>query len=130
MDQAFIDAGERASHELRRFLRIFSALATIGPLLGLLGTVFGIIQAFNDIATAEAMGRMEMLSRSISEALLTTASGLAVAIPSVVLGMYFGSCVDRLLIRLDNLGQAVGDLISSEALQERAATKSTKKKAA
>ncbi len=123
MEQALIDAGERASHELRRFLRIFSALATIGPLLGLLGTVLGIIQAFQDISGTEAMGRMEMLSRSISEALFTTASGLAVAIPAVVLSLYFSSCVDRLLIRLDALGQDVVEAISSEALSARSSSK-------
>lgn len=120
MEQALIDAGERASHELRRFLRVFNGLATIGPLLGLLGTVFGIIQAFREIAGAEAMGRMELLSRSISEALFTTAMGLAVAIPAVALYMYFSGCVDRLLIRLDALGQKVVEAISLEALQEKA----------
>jgi biopolymer transport protein ExbB len=123
MEQALIDAGERASHELRRFLRVFSALATVGPLLGLLGTVLGIIQAFQDISGAEAMGRMEMLSRSISEALFTTASGLAVAIPAVILSLYFSSCVDRLLIRLDALGQEVVEAISGEALSARAGNK-------
>lgn len=128
MEQALIDAGERASHELRRFLRIFSALATVGPLLGLLGTVLGIIQAFQDISGAEAMGRMELLSSSISEALFTTASGLAVAIPAVILSLYFSSCVDRLLIRLDALGQDVVEAISSEALGARSG--SSKKRAA
>jgi biopolymer transport protein ExbB len=119
MDQALIDAGERVSHELRRFMRIFGGLYTIAPLLGLLGTVSGIIQAFAQIGSAEAMGRMELLSKSISEALYTTAMGLAVAIPAVVMSMYFSSCVDRLLIKLDALGQEVVDAISSEALQQR-----------
>lgn len=126
MEQALIDAGERASHELRRFLRVFSALATVGPLLGLLGTVLGIIQAFQDISGAEAMGRMELLSRSISEALFTTASGLAVAIPAVVLSLYFSSCVDRLLIRLDALGQDVVEAISGEALSSKSGSRSKK----
>ncbi len=62
VEQAIMDAGERAGNELRRFLRVFNGLATISPLLGLLGTVFGIIRAFNDIAVSDAMGRMEMLS--------------------------------------------------------------------
>jgi biopolymer transport protein ExbB len=123
MEQAFIDAGERASHELRRFLRVFSALATISPLLGLLGTVLGIIQAFQDISGVETTGRMELLSSSISEALFTTASGLTVAIPAVVMSLYFSSCVDKLLIRLDGLGQEVVEAISSEALSARAGNK-------
>src|SRR4029078_9353662 len=91
-----MDAGERAANELRRFVRVFNGLATVSPLLGLLGTVFGIIRAFNEIALSDAMGRMEMLSTGISEALFTTAMGLSVAIPAVCMYMYFTSCVDRL----------------------------------
>jgi biopolymer transport protein ExbB len=130
MEQAIMDAGERAANDLRRFIRVFNGLATVSPLLGLLGTVFGIIRAFNDIAVSDAMGRMEMLSTGISEALLTTAMGLSVAIPAVCLYMYFTSCVDRLVMRFDALGQEVVGMISSEALQEAAHAKSRGKKAA
>ncbi|MDZ4821118.1 MAG: MotA/TolQ/ExbB proton channel family protein, partial [Planctomycetota bacterium] len=107
IEQAILDAGERAANDLRRFIRIFNGLATVSPLLGLLGTVFGIIRAFNDIATSDAMGRMELLSTGISEALLTTAMGLSVAIPSICLYIYFSGCLDRLVIRIDALGQQV-----------------------
>jgi biopolymer transport protein ExbB len=130
MEQSIMDAGERAANELRRFVRVFNGLATVSPLLGLLGTVFGIIRAFNDIAVSDAMGRMEMLSRGISEALFTTAMGLSVAIPAVCLYMYFTSCVDRLVMKFDSLGQEIVSLISAEALQEAAQTKSRAKKAA
>ncbi|MEX2138306.1 MAG: MotA/TolQ/ExbB proton channel family protein [Pirellulales bacterium] len=130
MEQSIMDAGERAANELRRFVRVFNGLATVSPLLGLLGTVFGIIRAFNDIAGSDAMGRMEMLSRGISEALFTTAMGLSVAIPAVCLYMYFTSCVDRLVIKFDSLGQEVVAMISAEALQEAAHAKSRTKKAA
>jgi biopolymer transport protein ExbB len=130
MEQSIMDAGERAANELRRFIRVFNGLATVSPLLGLLGTVFGIIRAFNDIAVSDAMGRMEMLSTGISEALLTTAMGLSVAIPAVCLYMYFTSCVDRLVMRFDALGQEVVAIISAEGLQEAAQTRSRSKKAA
>jgi biopolymer transport protein ExbB len=129
MDQAIMDAGERAANELRRFIRVFNGLATIGPLLGLLGTVFGIIRSFNDIAVSNAMGRMEMLSQGISEALLTTAMGLSVAIPSVCAYMYFTSVVDRLVMRFDALGQELVGMISAEAIQEASQAKSRKKAA-
>lgn len=129
MEQSIMDAGERAANELRRFIRVFNGLATIGPLLGLLGTVFGIIRSFNDIASSNAMGRMEMLSRGISEALLTTAMGLSVAIPSVCVYMYFISAVDRLVMRFDALGQEVVGMISAEAIQDAAHAKSRKKAA-
>jgi biopolymer transport protein ExbB len=130
MEQSIMDAGERAANELRRFIRVFNGLATVSPLLGLLGTVFGIIRAFNEIAVSDAMGRMEMLSTGISEALLTTAMGLSVAIPAVCLYMYFTSCVDRLVMRFDALGQEVVALISAEGLQEATHSKSRSKKAA
>lgn len=130
MEQSIMDAGERAANELRRFIRVFNGLATVSPLLGLLGTVFGIIRAFNDIAVSDAMGRMELLSTGISEALFTTAMGLSVAIPAVCLYMYFTSCVDRLVMRFDALGQEVVGMISAEALQEAAQAKSRTKKAA
>jgi biopolymer transport protein ExbB len=118
VEQAVIDSGERAAGDLRRYLRVFNGVATISPLLGLLGTVFGIIRAFNDIASSDAMGRMEMLSKGISEALLTTAMGLLVAIPAVVMHLYFVSRVDRLIQRLDSLGEDVVQTISAEAIQE------------
>lgn len=123
MEQAIIDAGERVVHELRRYLRVFNSIATIGPMLGLLGTVGGMIRAFNNIATSDAMGRPELLAKGISEALLTTATGLAVAVPAIVLYWWFVSVVDRLTVRIDTLGQDVVNLISAEAIQEAANAK-------
>ncbi len=129
VEQAVIDAGERAAGDLRRYLRVFNGVATISPLLGLLGTVFGIIRAFNDIASSDAMGRMEMLSKGISEALFTTAMGLLVAIPAVVLHLYFVSRVDRLVIQIDTASQDVVETISSEALQEASQSRRSRKAA-
>jgi biopolymer transport protein ExbB len=130
VEQAVIDAGERVSGELRRYLRVFNGIVTIGPLLGLLGTVFGMIRAFNDIAASETSGRMEMLSHGISEALFCTATGLAVAIPAVVLHLYFVGRVDRLVVQLDVLGQEVVNTISAEGLQEAGQPRKGRKSAA
>ena len=121
VEQAVIDAGERATNGLRRYLRVFNGVATIGPLLGLLGTVVGMIRAFNAIATADAMGRPELLAGGISQALLTTAAGLTVAIPALIFYMYFVSRVDRLIIDIDALGQNLVNMISAEELQDKAA---------
>jgi biopolymer transport protein ExbB len=118
VEQAVIDAGERTAHRLRRYLRLFNGIATVSPLLGLLGTVFGMIHLFNAIATADAMGRTELLAGGISEALLTTAAGLGVAIAAVCSYLLFLGWVDQLLVDLDALGQELVDLISAEALQE------------
>lgn len=118
VEQAVIDAGERATNSLRRYLRVFNGVATVTPLLGLLGTVVGMIRAFNAIATSDAMGRPELLASGISQALLTTAAGLTVAIPALILYMYFVSRVDRLIIDIDALGQRLVNLISAEELQQ------------
>src|SRR5690606_36336462 len=97
VEQAIIDEGERVVSSLRRYLRLFNGIATLSPLLGLLGTVFGMIRSFNTIATADAMGRPELLAGGISEALITTAAGLSVAIPALTAYLWFLGRVDRLI---------------------------------
>ena len=82
--------------------------------VGLLGTVLGMIQAFNEIATTDAMGRPEALAGGISQALLTTAAGLSVAIPALIAYLYFSGRVDQLIMNLDALGQKIVDLISAD----------------
>jgi len=118
IEQGVIDAGERATNGLRRYLRVFYALATVGPLLGLMGTVLGMIQTFNAIAAADALGRSSILAGGIAKALLNTAGGLAVAIPASMIYVFFVSRVDRLVIEIDKLAQDVVNVISAEELQE------------
>jgi len=114
VEQAVIDSGERVTNGLRRYLRVLNGVATVAPLLGLLGTVVGMINAFNDIAVADAMGRPELLAGGISQALLTTAFGLSVAIPALIAYLFFVSRADRLIIDIDGLGQELVHLISAE----------------
>ena len=130
VEQGIIDAGERATNGLRRFLRIFSALAVVGPLLGLLGTVVGMIQAFNAVAMSDALGRPEALSQGISRALLNTAFGLVVAIPAQTAYYYFVSRVDRLIIVMDRLAQEVVNMISAEESQYKSDPRKTRRAAA
>jgi len=129
VEQAILDAGERASNGLRRYLRLLNGVATVCPLLGLLGTVVGMITAFNNIATAQAMGQPELLAGGISQALLTTAAGLSVAIPALIFYMFFISRVDRLVMDMDALGQQIVSIISAEA-DAMPAKKAARKKAA
>jgi len=119
VEQAIIDAGERSTNGLRRYLRVINGVATVTPLLGLLGTVVGMIRAFNNIATADALGRPELLAKGISEALLTTAAGLSVAIPALIFYLFFVSRVDQLIIQIDAVGQEVVNTISAEELESR-----------
>ena len=119
VEQAIIDGGERQVSQLRNHLRVLNGVATITPLLGLLGTVIGMIQAFNEIANASGSGKSEVLAVGIALALLTTAVGLMIAIPSLILYMYFAGKVDSLVMEMDLLAQNVVHLISAEALTNK-----------
>jgi len=119
VEQAIIDAGERVTNNLRKYLRVLNGVSTISPLLGLLGTVLGMIRAFNAIATADAMGRPELLAGGISQALLTTAAGLSVAIPALIAYLYFSGRVDQLIVAIDALGQRIVGVISADAQSSR-----------
>ena len=123
VEQAIIDAGERVSNGLRKYLRVFNAIYTIGPMLGLMGTVFGMIQSFNGIAQSQAMGKPEMLAAGIGHALLTTAAGLTVAIPALCLYMYFTGRVDKLVMEIDALGQQLVELIAADRIVPERTTK-------
>ena len=129
VEQAVIDAGERVSSQLRRYLRLFSGISTISPLLGLLGTVVGMIRAFNTIASDDAMGRPDLLASGISQALLTTAAGLLIAIPAIIVHLYFSSRVDRLVMDMDSWGQQVVNTIASDGWRENSTTKRKSKAA-
>ena len=126
VEQAIIDGGERQVGQLRRHLRVLNGVATVTPLLGLLGTVVGMIQAFNNIATAGAMGKADQLASGIAMALLTTAFGLAIAIPSLIMYMYLCGRVEALVMQMDELSQKVVRLVSAESLEARA-TPSTRR---
>jgi biopolymer transport protein ExbB len=119
VEQAVLDTGERVANHLRKYLRLFNGISTVCPLLGLLGTVLGMIGSFNTIASADAMGRPDLLASGIGEALLTTAAGLCVAIPALIAYLYFVSCVDRLVIEIDALGQQMVNAIASDGWKKK-----------
>ena len=123
VEQAVLDAGERESNLLRRNMRLLNAISNVSPLLGLLGTVLGMIQAFNDIANAQAMGRPDLLAGGISQALLTTAAGLLVAIPAYLAYMFFLGRTDKLIMEMDSHAQRLVEVISAEGLQENDTTR-------
>lgn len=86
---ALEEAGSRVLYDLRRNTRPLGVIADVAPLLGLMGTVVGMIKAFEVVASSGALGRTELLAEGIGEALITTAFGLSVAIPAVMLHQYF-----------------------------------------
>lgn len=119
LEQAVIDGGERQVALLRRHLRGLNGVATITPLIGLFGTVVGMIDSFNKIAQSAAMGNTEQLAAGIATALLTTAFGLTIAIPATVMYLYLTGRVDTLVTEIDDLSQRVVWLVSAEGLQGR-----------
>ena len=100
MKEAIEDTGRHVVHELERFLNTLGTIAAISPLLGLLGTVIGMIQAFEAIS-AQGVGDPRVLSGGIGVALITTAAGLIVAIPAVFGYRYLRGVVDFLVIEME-----------------------------
>ena len=127
IEQAVVDAGDRVSDHLTKYLRVFQAISNVAPLIGLLGTVLGMIDSFEMLSQAAQSGP-DVLSSGISTALITTAGGLIVAIPAYLAYVYFGSVADRYLVEIDRLCQRVIDCISAEGL-ESAGRKKTRRTA-
>ncbi len=94
------DTGRHVVHELERYLNPLGTIAAISPLLGLLGTVIGMVKVFAAI-TVHGVGNPGVLAGGISEALITTAAGLTVAIPSLIGYRYLRGRVDGLVIRME-----------------------------
>jgi len=108
------DTGRHVVHELERFLNTLGTIASISPLLGLLGTVTGIIKAFNAIQ-AGGMGDPRMLSGGIAEALITTAAGLCVAIPALVGYRYLRGRVESFVIEMEKDAIKLADAVEVAA---------------
>ncbi len=132
VEQAVLDEGERTSSRLRSYLRLINGVATVCPLLGMLGTVLGMIHAFDAIATVDATmsDPKALIATGISQALLTTAAGMSVAIPALIAYLFFSSRVDKHVMEIDSLGMKVVNLISAETLSVRKPARSNKSKAA
>ena len=120
VEQAVLDGGERQVTQLKKGLRVLNGVSTLSPLIGLLGTVVGMIRSFNDIAIAGAMGQTQTLANGIALALLTTAVGLLIAIPAMAAYLYLAGRIDSIVMEMDRLGQELVHLVSAEALRERA----------
>jgi len=100
-------------HELERYLDTLGIVAAISPLLGLLGTVFGMIKIFA-VMMGQGATNVSSLAGGISEALITTAAGLSVAIPALVLHRYFLRRVDNLVVELEQEARKLVEVLHSE----------------
>ncbi len=100
MKESIEETGRHVAYELQRFLNTLGTIAAISPLLGLLGTVIGMIQVFS-VITSVGVGDPGELAGGISKALITTAAGLSVAIPSLIFVRYFRRRVDGLVVGME-----------------------------
>lgn len=98
-----MEAVEQQRPRIERFMIALSTIITAAPLLGILGTVFGIIQSFNLLGSQSTLTDPRMVSQGIAEALLTTALGLIVALVTLFPYMAFRKHVDRMMGRLESL---------------------------
>lgn len=109
------ETGSHVSHELQRFLNALGTIATVTPLLGLLGTVLGMITVFTRITSA-GVGNPGELAGGISQALITTAAGLSVAIPSLIMHRYFRSRIEKMLIMMEQQALKLVETIEATSL--------------
>jgi biopolymer transport protein ExbB len=129
VEQAVLDAGERVCNGLRKYLRLFNGISQVAPLLGLLGTVMGMISSFNAISSSQETGQRELMAAGIAEALITTAAGMLIAIPALLAYLHFLSRVDQLVSEIDSHGQKLVEMISADGLDRLAAARAPARKA-
>lgn len=113
MKEAIDDAGRSVAHDLERFLNTLGTIASISPLLGLLGTVIGMIEIFGSQAPTGGSNPV-VLAHGISIALYNTAMGLIVAIPSMIFYRYFRSKVDSLIVEMESQAVKLVEILHGE----------------
>ena len=113
MKKSIEEVANQVVHELERYLNTLGTVAAITPLLGLLGTVIGMIKVFTAIQL-EGTGNATVLAGGISEALITTAAGLTVAIPSLFFYRYFQRKVDELVIYMEQEALKLVEVLNAD----------------
>lgn len=104
------DVARHVMHQLERFMNTLGSIASVAPLLGLLGTVFGMIQMFLKILTT-GVGDVNALAGGIGQALISTAGGLCVAIPAVMFHRYFRGRIGEYVVEMEKQAIALLDTI-------------------
>lgn len=117
MRESIQEAASHVIHQLERYLNTLGTVAAVTPLMGLLGTVLGMISVFTEITTY-GTGNAGALAGGISEALITTAAGLAVAIPSLVMHRYYTSRIESIVVDLEREAIKLVDAIHSNQKTE------------
>ncbi len=118
MKASIEEVGGHVAHELERYLNALGTIAAITPLLGLLGTVVGMIKVFTNIMTV-GVGNPAQLAGGISQALITTAGGLMVAIPALMFYRYFRGKVDGLVVDMEKESLKLVDVLQKRQAKAR-----------
>ena len=113
MNESIEQTAAQVVHDMERYLNTLGTIAAITPLLGLLGTVVGMIRVFSEIML-QGTGNANALAGGISEALITTAAGLTVAIPTYMFHRHFTRKVDSLVLSLEQESTKLVDAIHSD----------------
>ncbi|MBJ7549443.1 MotA/TolQ/ExbB proton channel family protein [Marinomonas ostreistagni] len=113
MKESIQEAANHVIHELERFMSTLGTIAAIAPLVGLLGTVVGMIKVFN-VLMEQGAGNTQLLAGGISEALLTTAAGLLVAIPALAFHRYFARRIDELVVNMEQQSTKLIDVLNAD----------------
>jgi biopolymer transport protein ExbB len=108
--EAIEQAGKQQATQLHKYLGVLATIASISPLLGLLGTVAGMIKVFQ-VISIKGVGNPGALAGGISEALITTAAGLVVAIPTLVVHNYFYKRANRFVLYMENTSLELLDIL-------------------
>ncbi|WP_345547736.1 MotA/TolQ/ExbB proton channel family protein [Microbulbifer aestuariivivens] len=113
MKDSIEEAASQVVHEMERYLGALGTIAAVAPLIGLLGTVLGMIQVFTAIML-EGTGNAGVLAGGISQALITTAAGLTVAIPALMAHRYFQRRVDSIVVTMEQEAVKLVDALHSD----------------
>jgi biopolymer transport protein ExbB len=112
MKEAIEETGRSVAHKLERYLTTLGTIATVSPLLGLLGTVIGMVELFGAFT---ATGHdVAMFARGISVALYNTAMGIVVAVPSMIFYRHFRSKVDGLIVEMEQEAIKLVEIVHGE----------------
>jgi|TARA_Y100001933_G_C18940069_1_gene539144 biopolymer transport protein ExbB len=117
MKEAMEEVAGQVSHDLERYLTSLGVIASISPLLGLLGTVVGMIKVFTALML-EGAGNANVLAGGISQALITTAAGLSVAIPAIMFHRFFLRRVDELMVIMEQEAVKLVEMIQGGPEEE------------
>jgi biopolymer transport protein ExbB len=117
MKEAMEEVASQVSHDMERYLTSLGIIASISPLLGLLGTVVGMIKVFTALML-EGAGNANVLAGGISQALITTAAGLSVAIPALMFHRFFLRRIDELVVTMEQEASKLVEILQGDRAEE------------